>query len=138
MHILGRPIAVFVILCGLLSPQHDAMAHPGELDSSGCHRTGSTDAGHCHSDREEGEWKMGTVFLVTGFLIVWLAAEWYDHNLSMAGPLQVSPYFGKEREAGVVAEYSLGDAQKLGLRTVTHAEERGDEVHFGIYWRLEF
>ena len=134
---MSKLISVFVILGGLLLPQHGALAHSGALDSDGCHRGPQTLAGHCHSPGEEDRRQAGSLFMA-GILVVWLAVELFDHVTAGVAPLKVSPYLGEELEAGVVAEYSLGDTQHFGVRAVTRTNDRSEEVRASAYWRAGF
>ena len=135
---ISKLIFIFVILGGLLLPQHGALAHSGPLDSDGCHRGPQTLAGHCHSPREESEWESGTVIVLAGMLVVLLAVELFDHVTAGIAPLKVSPYLGEDLEAGVVAEYSLGDTQHFGIRAVTRSNDRSEDVRASAYWRVGF
>ncbi|MCY3755585.1 MAG: hypothetical protein OXG99_16035, partial [Alphaproteobacteria bacterium] len=106
-------------------------------DSDGCHRGPQTLAGHCHSPTEESEWHSGSIFLA-GVLVVLLAVELFDHVTAGIAPLKVSPYLGEELEAGVVAEYSLGDMQHFGVRAVTRTNDSSEDVRASAYWRVGF
>jgi len=134
---VSKLISTLVILGGLLLPQHGALAHSGALDSDGCHRGPQTLAGHCHSPTEESEWHSGSIFLA-GVLVVLLAVELFDHVTAGIAPLKVSPYLGEELEAGVVAEYSLGDMQHFGVRAVTRTNDSSEDVRASAYWRVGF
>ena len=134
---MKRSISILVILGGLLLPQHGALAHSGKLDSDGCHRDPQTLAGHCHSPSEERKWQ-STAILVTGIMVVWLAAELFDHVTTGVAPLRVSLYLGEEFETGVVAEYSFDNTQHLGVRAVTGKGERDEDVRVSAYWRVGF
>lgn len=136
---MNKLIFLLLILCSLVLPQQEAAAHAGELDRTGCHREERTDAYHCHSKREEGNWKFGAV-LATTAMVVWLASEWFDHQFDLAGPLRVAPVIDEDLETGVVAvaEYPLGDMQHFGVRAASGMDERNNDFLVDVYWRLDF
>ena len=135
---MNKLISLLLILCGLVLSQQEAMAHAGELDRTGCHREERTDAYHCHSKRDEGNWKFGAV-LATTAMVVWLASEWFDHQFGLVGwPLRVSPVIDENLKTGVVAEYPVGDMQHFGVRAASGVDQHGEDFLVDIYWRLDF
>lgn len=134
---MRKTILALGVMFGLMLPQQQAAAHGGGLDSSGCHNETATGGYHCHRDKKDDfDWAMvGAV--AGGVLALWLLVEWLDDDENaLASGLQLVPHF-TEKEAGIIAEYTVDGLHRVGISTRTHTDDRQD-AYTGVHWRLAF
>ena len=131
-----KKLTILALAAALLWPG-GLLAHGGGLDSSGCHTQNGVR--HCHRDKD-GDVDWCTVLTVAGALgAAWLIYEWVrDDDMSLAPGLRVAPYLTDQDEAGLMAEYVLGNGQRLGLRTEHRVDGPRDETRLSLRWTVGF
>ena len=134
---MRKIILVLGVMFGLMLHPQQAAAHGGGLNSSDCHNETATGGYHCHRDKtDDFDWvKVGAV--AGGLLAAWLLVEWLadDENVPESR-LHLVPRF-TEKEAGIIAEYTVDRLHRVGISTLTHTDDRQD-TYAGVYWRFSF
>ena len=131
-----KKLTILALAAALLWPGV-LFAHGGGLDSSGCHTQNGVR--HCHRDRNDDvEWC--NILTVAGALgAAWLIYEWVrDDDMSLTPRLRVAPYLTDQDEAGLVAEYALGNGQRLGFQTEHRIDGQQDETRLSLRWSVGF
>ena len=136
---IKRMIGVGVTAGLLALPLQQALAHGGGLDRHGCHRETATGGYHCHRNKEDDiDWAL-VAGVAGGALVLWLLIDVLkDDNPSASSLIQIVPYAVDENRLGIAAEYSLGPAGAIGLRTTTQIGEDRKQGRMGAYWQLRF
>lgn len=136
---MRRRIAAILVTFGLLVPLQEAAAHGGGLDRYGCHRETATNTRHCHrssDDDKDVPWAV-IAGVAGGALVLFLVLRGFnERNQAALADIQIVPHLDPENRLGVAAQYSLGPAGLVGVRTTAGFVDEPHRV--GAYWRLRF
>ena len=58
--------------------------------------------------------------------------------MSLAQPIQIMPTFADDGEAGITADYLLGNGQRIGIRANNQVKDGRHESIVGLHWKMEF
>ena len=145
-----RLLAFTAAICFAMVPIHNALAHGGGLNESGCHNETATGGYHCHKDDDNETLKVVGVaaggLLVGGIVWAWINSRGNNPSvLQRDGTphgkgIGFTPYLKGDESVGLGVHYDLNRFSRLGMHVMYDRNDGQDEagVNIGAVWNLRF